>query len=398
MRPPRLAAARDSALLFRASAAAALALHAALLARPGLHGGGDLRPHLRLVQQMAEEPGLHSVYAPAYHALGALLAPLVGLAAYPQLFAWLSAAALIAAFRLFQRSAALPDAASALFAFAPYTFALSACLPKVEVAGYACALVGLAALLRGRPIWVSLALLAAFSVHTAAGLLLGLCGGVLALQRRDLRGLAALAVGALLAAALPLAHLRAGCALSEAFLFSQGDYLRAGPRGLDLAHVARAALLANPVALALALRGAPPLARERRDVALVCALIALLYLNELWLAPFGGRTTLDLVRGLTIFAIPLCCAAGVALQGHPRAALAAVAASGALSLAALFLVVPTTCVSKPVSLDGVASIALERCRFRWTDRELRAGARAEGREILPDGGVVRPALHERATQ
>jgi hypothetical protein len=369
MRRPRLAAqAEQGSRLFYASAATALALHAALLlARPGLHGGGDLRPHLRLIERMAAEPGLHNVYAPAYHALGALLSPLLGLAAYPQLFAWLSAAALIAAFRFFQRSAGLPDAASALFAFAPYAFALTACLPKVEAAGYACALAGLAALLRGRPVWVSVALVAAFLVHTAAALFLGLCGGVLALWRRAVRALAALAAGTAIALPLPLAHLRAGCGLAEAFLFSQGDYLRATPRGFEFAHLAHAALLANPIAVALALRGAPALARERRDVAVLCALIAFLYLNELWLAPFGARTTLDLVRGLTILAIPVSIAAGVALEHHARAALAAVTASAALALGAVFFVVPATCVSHPVSLDGIASIQVDRCRFRWTD-------------------------------
>lgn len=363
-------------LLFRASAAAALALHAALLLlRPGLHGGGDLRPHLRLIQWMAEEPGLRSVYAPAYHVLGALLSPLLGPGAYPQWFGWLSAAALIAAFRAFQRSAGLPDAASALFAFAPYAFALSWCLPKIETAGYACALAGLAALHGGRRVLVTLALLAAFSVHTASGLFLGLCGGVLALARRDAGSLAALAAGAVLALPLPLAHLRAGCSPAEAFLFSQGDYLRAQPRGLDLAHLARAAFLANPIALALALRGAPRLWRERREVALLCAAVALLYTNELWLAPFGARTTLDLVRGLTVFAIPLACAAGAALEGRPRAALAAVAASAATALCATWFVVPGTCVSKPVSLDGIERLDVDRCRFRWYQpRELRRGA------------------------
>ena len=398
MRLPRLAAQADGngSRLFYASAGVALALHAALLlARPGLHGGGDLRPHLRLIQQMAEAPGLHSVYAPAYHALGALFSPLVGLAAYPQWFAWLSAAALIAAFRGFQRSAGLPDTASALFALAPYAFALTACLPKVEAAGYAFALAGLAALLRGRLLGVSLALVAAFWFHTAAGLFLGLCGGVLALRRRDVRGLAALAAGSALALPLPLAHLRAGCELSEALLFSQGDYLRAAPRGLDLAHFARAALLANPLAAALALRGAPTLARERRDVAVLCALIAVLYANELWLAPFGARTTLDLVRGLTIFAIPVSIAAGVGLEGRPRAALAVVGASAALALAAALYVVPSTCVSKPVELAGVGAIEVDRCRFRW--RDLRRG-RAEGGEILPDRGVVGAPVRERATQ
>ncbi len=49
-------------------------MHAALLrALPGLAGGADLLPHLRLIQLMAEEPALRSVYAPAYHAIGALV-------------------------------------------------------------------------------------------------------------------------------------------------------------------------------------------------------------------------------------------------------------------------------------------------------------------------------------
>jgi hypothetical protein len=384
--------------LFRASAAAALALHAAvLLAQPGLHGGGDLRPHLRLIQQMAEEPALRNVYAPAYHAAGALLSPLTGLEAFPEWFGWLSAAALLFAFRAFQRSAGLPDAASALFAFAPYGFALTACLPKVEAVGYACALAGLAALLAGRRVWLALALVAAFLLHTASALFLGLCGGALALLRRDLRALLALAAGSALAAPLPLAHLAAGCSFAQALLFSQGDYLRAAPRGFDPAHLARALLLANPLALALAARGAPQLWRRRRDLAALCALIALLYLNELWLAPFGARTTLDLVRGLTVFAIPLCCAAGVALEARPRAAWLAVAASAALALAALFAVVPGTCVSKRVSLAGVEQIEVARCVFRWRGpAPLRT--RAEGGQVVPDAGVEGPAALERPAQ
>ena len=112
--------------IFRASAAGALAFHALLLLySDGLQGGADSVPHLRLVQLMGEEPGLHNVYPPAYHVFGALAAPLVGLAAYPEWFAWLSAAALIAGFRAFQRAAGLPDAAAALFAWSPYAFALT---------------------------------------------------------------------------------------------------------------------------------------------------------------------------------------------------------------------------------------------------------------------------------
>src|SRR5262245_5865006 len=98
---------------FRASAAAALALHALVLARgDGLQGGADLQVHLRLMQLMAESPALRNTYAPAYHALGALLAPALGYPVYTKLIAFLSAAGLIAGFRFFQRAAGLPAAAS----------------------------------------------------------------------------------------------------------------------------------------------------------------------------------------------------------------------------------------------------------------------------------------------
>jgi hypothetical protein len=391
--PPRPAL--PSGWLFRGSAALALALHAALLwARPGLHGGADLHPHLALIRQMAESPGLRNVYPPLYHALGALLAPLLGLAQYPQLLAWLGAAALIAGFRAFQRAARLPEEASALFAFAPYSFALTWCLPKVETLGYACALGGLAALLTRRHVWVAGALALAFFTHTATALVLGLCGGALALARRDWRGIGALAAGTLLALPLPLAHLRAGCSVAEAFLFSQGDYLRAAPRSGDVAHLAHALLLANPLAIALAGFGAQRLFREHREIAWLCAGVAFLCLNELWLAPFGARTTLDLVRGLTLFAVPVSAAAGMALEARPRAAAAALGASALLALACLRLVVPDTCVSRPIDLHRSEEISVDRCRFRW--RELRRGP--EVGEVLPDRGVEGPARHEGATQ
>ena len=126
------------ALLCGTAVTTALGLHAwLLLSTPGVHGGGDLTPHLRLVQHMAEAPAIRNVYPPLYHGLGALLAPHVGLSAYAELFAFLSAAAMIAAFRFFQRATRLPDTATALFALSPYGIALSVCLPKVEAAGYA---------------------------------------------------------------------------------------------------------------------------------------------------------------------------------------------------------------------------------------------------------------------
>ena len=79
---------------FWGSAAAALGLHAWLLfGGDGLRGGADIQPHLRLVQLMGEAPGLRSIYPPAYHALGALVSPWLGLAVFPKLAGLLGAAA-----------------------------------------------------------------------------------------------------------------------------------------------------------------------------------------------------------------------------------------------------------------------------------------------------------------
>ena len=352
--------------IFRASAAGALLCHAVLLlASDGLQGGGDIVPHLRLVQLMGEEPALRNVYPPAYHVLGALAAPLLGLAAYPEWFAWLSAAALIAGFRAFQRAAGLPDAASALFAWAPYGFALSWCLPKVEALGYALAFAGLALLWRRRYVALAAVLALAFTVHTATALFLGLVGGIAALARRDARALLALAGGSALASPLVVAHLAAGCTLPEALLFSDGDYLRAAPRATNLEHWDRVLVLANPIALCVGLWGAPLLWRHHRDVAIVCAAIVLLYLNELWLAPFGARTTLDLLRGLTIFAAPVAIAASMRLAERPEATLGVVGGSALLAVLAALLVVPVSCVSKPVDVEAIADYGVRRCVFRW---------------------------------
>jgi hypothetical protein len=384
--------------LFRWSAALALTVHALiLLASDGLYGGGDMKPHLRLIQLMGEEPALRSVYAPAYHVLGALLVPLTGLAAYPEWFAWASLAGLIAAFRFFQRSAGLPDEAAALFAWSPYHFALSGCLPKVEAAGYALALVGLALLLKRRHRLAALCLVATFAVHTAAALFFGLAGGVLALALRDRAGLVALAAGTALALPLPLAHLAAGCSPAEALLFSQGDYLRAAPRTTHLEHWDRILVLANPIAALAACLGAGALWRSHRPVALLSALIALLYANEIWLAPFGARTTLDLMRGLTLLAIPIALAGGCAIAARRTLASGVVAASALLSLAAAHWVVPEACVSKPIEIAEIQGFDVDRCTFRWR-RARASGRRPEAAQVGPDRGVEGTAPRERLPQ
>jgi hypothetical protein len=379
----------QGASLFRWSAGAALTLHATLLLTTrGVHGGADLTPHLRLIQHMAEDPAIRSVYPPAYHAIGALLLPLSGLAGYPEWFAFASAACLIFAFRGFQRAAGLPDASSALFAVSPYLFALTRCLPKVEVAGYAVALVGLALLMLSRrrvaaDVALALCVLCAFFVHTAAALFLGLVGGAIALVRRDRNALLALGAGTLLALPLLAVHVSDGCSPAQALLFSRDDYLRAAPRAAGEIPWLRILLLAGPATLIAALVGAPRLLSRRRELLVVCTVILALYLNELWLAPFGARTTLDLLRGLTLLAIPTAICAGLALEGRPRAALALVGIGAATALATSVWLVPHTCVSKPVDVTQVANFEVDRCMFRWRRHAVR------GRKPEPSGASER---------
>jgi len=353
----------------------ALALHAGLLfAEPGLRGGADLKPHLRLMQLFQARPELRNVYAPAYHALGALGLAWPGAATTVKLLQLASAALLLLGFRSLQRAAGLPDAATALFALFPYTFALSHCLPKVEAAGYGLAFAGLAAILRRRPAAVAASLAATFLVHTAAALFLGLVGGVLALARRDRRGLLALGAGALAASPLLAAHLADGCTPAQALLLSAGDYLRSGPRAHPLARWPLLLALANPLLLVLAVAGAGALWRRHRAATVVSASCAVLYANELWLAPLGARTTLDLVRGLTLLALPVAAAAGVWLGARPRALPWVVAACAVWAAGAAFTAVPACCHVEPVHPAEVRRLDVARCTFRWRVRPPAAEA------------------------
>lgn len=352
--------------LFRASAGAALCLHAWLLfGDPSLSGGADLVPHLRLIEQMGESPGLRSVYAPGFHVAGALLAALAGPALAVKLWAWLSVAALFAGFRAFQRAAGLPDAAAALFPWTPYLFALSWCLPKVEAAGYAAALAGLACLLRGRRALAGAILAASLGLHTASALVLGLCGGVLALARRDARALAALAAGALVASPLLVAHLAAGCSLREALLFSPGDYLRAAGSWSSAEAAGRIVILAGPLGVGAALLGAPRLWREHRDAAVVAAAIVAVCTSELWLAPFGIATTLNLLRALSLLSVAIAASAGVFAATRRGLAPALVAAGAAFALVAALRALPGSCHREPVDPATVSATVVDRCRFRW---------------------------------
>jgi hypothetical protein len=355
-----------SAQWFRISAAGALALHATLLlATDGIHGGGDLRPHLRLLQQMAEDPALRTVYAPAYHALGSIFEPWFGLAGITRLFAFTAAAALIAGFRSFQRAAGLPDLASALFAWSPYAFSLTWCIPKIEAAGYALAFAGLGWLLRKRYLAAAAALAATFFIHTAAALVFGLCGGVIALTQRDGRALIALAAGSLAAAPLFGAHLAAGCRLPEAFLFSSGDYLRPVTNAPSSVMLARVAILAGPITTVVGAVGAPALWRRNRPVALMCATLFALYWNEIWLAPFGVGSTLNMLRGLTLLAFAVAIPAGIALDTRRRLAPWILAVCALWACATALWVVPNSCYTQTFTAEAIRATTVERCSFRW---------------------------------
>jgi hypothetical protein len=354
--------------LFACSAAGALLLHAALLFATGpLAGGADLLPHLALMEGWADEPGLRSTYAPAYHAAGALLSRVIPLQMAVKLLSLGAAAALLFGFRAFQRASGLPDASAALFCWAPYGFALSWCLPKVEAAGYGLAFAGLAWAWRKRRAAVAAALAGCFLVHTGAALFLGLCGGVLALQRRDGRLLAALTAGCLLAAPLVATHLAAGCSLAEALLFSEGDYLRRAGAWTSFSLGWRLPVLAGPVALALAAAGARALWREHRSVSVVALVVAVLCTNELWLAPLGVGSTLNLLRGLTILAFPLAAAAGVWVAAQPaRTGVAVVAAAALVAVASGAVALPGSCHRVPVDAERLAALEIDRCTFRWS--------------------------------
>ena len=338
-----------------------------LFATGPLAGVADLLPHLALIRWLAEDPGLRSTYAPAFHATGALLSHGLPLPLVVRLLALGGAAALLFGFRAFQRASGLPEASAALFCWAPYGFALSWCLPKVESFGYGLAFAGLAWAWQRRRAAVAGALAATFLIHTGAALFFGLCGGVLALVRRDPKLLAALAAGCLLAAPLFATHLAAGCSPAQALLFSEGDYLRGAGRWSSFSLGWRLAVLASPIAMACAIAGAATLWRAHRAVAAVALAVVVLCTNELWLAPVGTGTTLNLLRGLTILAFPLAAAGGVFLAEQPhRVTVAVLAACALLALASSAFALPGSCHRKPVDFDRVAVLDLDRCTFRWT--------------------------------
>jgi hypothetical protein len=384
----------SSARLAWACIGLAVLLHAWLLfGREGLWGGGDLVPHLRLIQAVSTSPGLYNPYAPAYHWLGALLVPALGFELYTRLFALGAALFLIAGFRSFQRAAGLPDACTALFALTPFLLSLSWCVPRVEAAGYALLLFGLGFQLRGRYFALAAALGACFYVHTAASLLFGLAAGVLALARRDRRALIALAAGTLGALPLWIAHLEAGCTFAQALLFAPGGYARSLDEELLPPQWPWLAALANPAALLAAVLGARAVWRRSRPLAWLAVALAALWATNFWLAPFGIRTLVTPLRGLSVLAIPVALSAGVWGAARARREAVLLGLTAIFAVASLRLVVPQACYVRPIALSEIDGVFVSRCEFLWRAAPREAPAPASSGAAVrlsgaASGGVV----------
>ena len=81
--------------------------------------------------------------------------------------------------------------------------------------------------------------------------------------------------------------------------------------------------------------------------------------------PFGARTTLNLLRGLTVLAFPVAAAAGVFLADRPRAARAVLVASAVWALGCAWLALPGSCHREPVDWVQQDRLVVDRCTFRW---------------------------------
>ena len=95
------------------------------------------------------------------------------------------------------------------------------------------------------------------------------------------------------------------------------------------------------------------------------------YLNEIWLAPFGKHISLDLLRGLSVLAIPVAIAGGLALSARPRLAPWLLGLCAAWAVASALWVVPQSCMVRPVALEELRDLRVERCRFVWRGPALR---------------------------
>ena len=370
---------REGALLFWGCAGLAWTLHAILLLRsPDLIAGGDLPPHLRLMQWNAESLALRNVYAPLYDSLGGLLSGAVGLLVFPKLFAMASAVLYLLGFRFFCHSAKLPETSAALFALFPYALSASGCMPKVEFFGYGMAFAGLGCLLTRRYALAALLLAAVFWVHTAVALVFGFVGGVMVLAARDPRGLLALGLGTLGAAALVALHMADGCSFAEALLFNRSGYWDSPNAGLLPANWQSLAMLSGPLMVGVAVLGAKPLWRRSLPLAALGGACLLLYTNQAWMAPFGVKSVVGFDRGLPLLAVPVAMAAALSLEADRRARWIVVGLSALWLVTTAATVLPSSCFVRPISEAELVGLEVERCSFTWRSPARKPQGRAHG--------------------
>ena len=96
----------------------------------------------------------------------------------------------------------------------------------------------------------------------------------------------------------------------------------------------------------------------------------------------GAGSTLNLLRGLTLFAFATAICGGVALFDRPRVAPFALAACALWSAVAAFWVVPRSCYVRSFTVAEVSHTAVDRCTFRWRN----VGPAAKG--IVPPRGAA----------
>jgi hypothetical protein len=99
--------------------------------------------------------------------------------------------------------------------------------------------------------------------------------------------------------------------------------------------------------------------------------LLVLYLNNVWLAPFGKHTAVGLARGLSVLAIPVAIAAGVAIGTRRRLRTLVLAGCAVYAVGAAIWIVPDSCFVRPIALREIEGLRVERCTFTWSGPNLQ---------------------------
>jgi hypothetical protein len=181
-----------------------------------------------------------------------------------------------------------------------------------------------------------------------------------------------------------IAHLGAGCSFAQALLFAPGGYARSLVEELLPPQWPWLAPLANPVALLAAVPGARATWQRSRPLGWLAAALLALWATNFWLAPFGIRTLVTPLRGLSVLAIPVALCAGVWGAERARREAVLLGLSAIFAVVSLPLVVPHACYVRRIALAEIEGVHVNRCEFLW--RAAPRAAAAPG----SSGAAVRP--------